>query len=68
MRIKHLNHMQRYRQVLNILGRHGFGFVFDRLPVRGGKSKQTREDTCLTAPERLRSVLEQLGPTYVKLG
>ncbi|ADI02162.1 ABC1 kinase family protein [Syntrophothermus lipocalidus] len=68
MRIKHLNHMQRYRQVLNILGRHGFGFVFDRLPVRNRKSKETRKDTYLTGPERLRSVLEQLGPTYVKLG
>jgi len=60
--------MQRYRQVLNILGRHGFGFVFDRLPVRNRKSKETRKDTYLTGPERLRSVLEQLGPTYVKLG
>jgi len=68
LRIKHLNHMQRYRQVLNILGRHGFGFVFDRLPVRNRKSKETRKDTYLTGPERLRSVLEQLGPTYVKLG
>ncbi|HHV75996.1 MAG TPA: AarF/ABC1/UbiB kinase family protein [Syntrophothermus lipocalidus] len=68
MRIKHWNHMQRYRQVLNILGRHGFGFVFDRLPVRNRKSKETRKDTYPTGPQRLRSVLEQLGPTYVKLG
>ncbi len=68
MRIKHLSHFNRYREVLKILGHHGFGFAFDRLWTKDGKPRGKRKDTFLTAPERLRKVLEDLGPTYVKLG
>lgn len=68
MRIKHLSHFKRYREVLKILGYHGFGYAFDRMSVKDGKPRGRRKDTFLTAPERLRTVLEDLGPTYVKLG
>jgi len=68
LRIKHLSHFKRYREVLKILGYHGFGYAFDRMSVKDGKPRGRRKDTFLTAPERLRTVLEDLGPTYVKLG
>ncbi|NLU50860.1 MAG: AarF/ABC1/UbiB kinase family protein [Syntrophomonadaceae bacterium] len=58
--------MHRYREVANTLARHGFGFLFDRLGVQG--PVQPRRGELTTAPERVRLVLEELGPTYIKLG
>ncbi|MFN8533745.1 MAG: AarF/UbiB family protein [Dehalococcoidia bacterium] len=61
---------QRFRQIANILARHGFGFILDysgmqpwpvRLFVR-------RRHPLYSAPERLRLVIEEIGPTAVKLG
>lgn len=62
----------RYRQVLQILARHGFGWLLDQLGLRHpmplGWLTRHRREAQYTAPQRLRLVLEELGTTYVKLG
>jgi len=69
-------HMNRYRQIITVLFKYGFGDLVDRLHV--GQyleigmqmvSKKRRERVeKLTRSERLRMALEELGPTFVKMG
>lgn len=62
-----LRHMRRYREVIKVLGRYGFGYVLDQLGLLKIRSEHEPADA-LTAPARVRMVLEELGPTYIKLG
>jgi len=69
--ISHIHHLPRYREVVNILIKHGFGFIFDRFTIRKLKEKELKEKIETEGhniPRRLRHVLEELGPTFVKLG
>ena len=70
------HHIDRYRQILQVLFKYGFGELMDNLKIEqiweAGLRKISRKrreavDT-LTAPERFRLALEELGPTFVKLG
>jgi len=69
-------HLNRYRQILGILFKHGFGDLVERLKIEqyievGLQliSKKRREPgEKLSRAERLRMVFEELGPTYIKLG
>ncbi len=63
------NHFERYAEVAEILARHGFGSLTTRLGLGRflpGSGSQGAED--LSDPERLRRALEELGPTFIKLG
>jgi ubiquinone biosynthesis protein len=69
-------HVNRYRQILTALARYGFGDLVDRLKI--GQyieiglqliSRRAREHVeKLSRAERVRLVLEELGPTFIKLG
>ena len=62
----------RYQEIAQTFGRHGIGFlasVFGLsrwLPVHQRSSRPAELSN--TVPQRLRGVLEDLGPTFVKLG
>ncbi|MDD5095243.1 MAG: AarF/ABC1/UbiB kinase family protein [Dehalococcoidia bacterium] len=61
--------LRRFEQVVNVFVKHGFGEVLTRMRV--AERRILRRDVIppqLTAPQRLRLALEELGPTYVKLG
>ena len=66
----------RYRQILRVLIKYGFGELLDTLKIEqyleiGLKlvSKRRRQQVeILTPAERLREAFEELGPTFVKLG
>lgn len=64
-------HFNRYRQILTVLIKHGFGDVVDRLRLRhhaaavGSRAVAAEPHT---PPQRLRRALEELGPTFIKLG
>lgn len=61
-------HFRRYKEIAGILARHGFGWIIDRIGIQEpGEHKKglPREET---APVHLRKMLEELGPTFVKLG
>ncbi len=69
-------HINRYRQVLTVLIKYGFGGLVDRLRISQylevGLQLISREPRVpvesLTIAERVRMALEELGPTFIKLG
>ena len=69
-------HLNRYRQILAVLFKYGFGDLVDVLKIEQYLeiglqmiSKKRREQVeRLTRSERVRMALEELGPTFVKLG
>jgi ubiquinone biosynthesis protein len=65
----------RYRQIVGVLLKYGFGEVLDRMNIVGylqiGSRKlfaRQQEIVALSWAERIRRALEELGPTFVKLG
>jgi ubiquinone biosynthesis protein len=61
----------RVRDISKVLVRHGFGEIVTRLGLRGRKppddpSSETRDTGSIGV--RVRNVLEDLGPSFVKLG
>lgn len=69
--INRISHLPRYREVANILIKHGFGPVFDLVTFKrfwSQKLHKNKEWSSHNLPKRLRLVLEELGPTYIKLG
>jgi ubiquinone biosynthesis protein len=68
-------HLRRYREITEILADHGFGAVLTQLglserlnlPRRILRRQPVPKDE-LTLPVRVRTTLEELGPTFVKLG
>ena len=76
--------LRRTRQIGQVLSRHGLGWLADRagLPILLGKVERARRTLrhpseatgyeagapLLSAPQRLRLAIEELGPTFIKLG
>lgn len=66
--------MRRFRQIVNVLIKYGFGEAIARIrvweSVHFEKSilKSEARDPTLTTAQRLRLALEELGPTFIKLG
>lgn len=66
---KRYNNMKRYKEILSILSKYGFGFISEKvgegIPFSKIKSKLVDE---LSRGERITRALEELGPTFIKLG
>ena len=74
---RNIRSIRRYRTVLGILIKYGFGHVVEQLNINyylelgrrivtlGSAPKEIER---LTQPERLRLAMEELGPTFIKLG
>jgi ubiquinone biosynthesis protein len=73
--VRSVRHIQRYHEIIRVLIRHGFGELVDTLELlpylslprrilRRGKPAPSH----LGVPQRLRLALEELGPTFIKLG
>lgn len=64
--------LQRLRQILSVLVRHGYGHIVQKLGIKDtsvlGIILPTPSAQTASNPERLRQVLEELGPTFVKFG
>ncbi|MHB1397668.1 MAG: ABC1 kinase family protein [Trichloromonadaceae bacterium] len=74
---RNIRSIRRYRNILGILIKYGFGHVVEQLNVNyylelGRKivtlGSAPKEIERLTQPERLRLAMEELGPTFIKLG
>lgn len=71
-------HITRYRRILSILLRNGFGYLFKDLRIhrpsglfrKNGKNTpdESEHEGSTAYAERLRATLIELGPTFVKLG
>lgn len=73
--IRRVRHLQRYREIAQVFIRYGFGELLralELLPYFSLPRKVLYRGRALppylSAPERLRLALEELGPTFVKLG
>jgi ubiquinone biosynthesis protein len=68
------SHRIRYRQVAEVLARHGLGYLLGQLglerlvPFHRGLLGHPRRAEPYTRPEHLRMALEDLGPAFIKLG
>lgn len=67
--------LKRYGQIIEVLQRYGFGYVVDKIGLSSirdltYKFKNTDKVDRLNTPGpvRARKILEELGPTYIKLG
>ncbi len=67
--------MQRFRVIVGVFLKYGYGDLAQRLPLPAPihlpfrKTREAQEEIALlTAPERLRRAFEELGPAFVKLG
>ncbi len=60
----------RLRRVATVVTRHGFGELLARSPLGGrfGGGKADEAEAEDSAPIRFRRLLEELGPTWIKLG
>jgi len=69
-------YVRRYQEILSVLIKYGFGDVVDTLNIKQHieigwqkiSGKQPEQIEKLSRPERVRMTLEELGPTFVKLG
>ncbi len=66
-------HLARLRKILAVLFRNGFGFLFDKLRGLVPESAHSGDwedlaNSPIGIPERLRNIMIELGPTFVKLG
>ena len=69
-------HLNRYRQILTVLFKYGFGDLLEMLKIdqyievglQMISRKRANRVERLSRPQRLRMAFEELGPTYVKLG
>ncbi|HMQ34487.1 MAG TPA: AarF/ABC1/UbiB kinase family protein, partial [Chloroflexaceae bacterium] len=70
-----VRNLQRYWEVQTTFWRYGLGFLVDREELQRvrpflarGLGRQPAAVAALSLPERVRLLLQELGPTYVKLG
>ncbi len=68
-----LRSIPRLRQIFMVLARHGFGHILSTIHVPFAARilsffRKREPSPTLTQPQRLRRVLEDLGPTFIKFG
>ncbi len=68
-------HFVRYRQIVGVFVKYGFAEILDRIDLASRLrlgTKLSRKPVVparhLTPPERVRMALEELGPTFIKIG
>jgi ubiquinone biosynthesis protein len=61
--------LKRFAGITRVLAKHGLGDILDRTVFRGKLSNRTsKANSVYLSPHRLRLVLEDLGPSFIKLG
>lgn len=70
---RRVRHLGRYRQIVQVLVRHGYGAFVDQLgltPLLNWPARLRREPPPppQTLAQHVRAAIEELGPTFIKLG
>lgn len=63
--------LARAQQIVQVLARHGFGWLVDHVELPGIgflRRMQPDEQRAAPTPERVATVMRELGPTFVKIG
>ena len=72
--VRRVQNLPRYRRIITVFAQHGFGAMLEQMGVdRALLStirffRKDRERERLTPARRFRLALEELGPTFIKLG
>lgn len=63
-------HIQRYRQIINVVSKHGLGHLLDLIGLKNPLPLSQRKKISAhpNTATRVRMVLEELGPTFIKIG
>ena len=56
----------RMREVAAVLARYGFGILVQNLNIPGARNHRVESDA--STPERISLAMQELGPTFIKLG
>ncbi|HSQ90358.1 ABC1 kinase family protein [Romboutsia sp.] len=72
MKISYKN-LKRYREIVYILIKYGFSFIVEKLNIEGVAyripiTNPSQEIKNMSTAEKIRRAIEELGPTYIKLG
>ena len=60
---------RRASEIAQVAARHGFGYLFERGPLGLVRQRRAEEDARLSSrAQRVRDMLVELGPTWVKFG
>ncbi|MFZ3173176.1 MAG: AarF/ABC1/UbiB kinase family protein [Carboxydocellales bacterium] len=71
---KRIRHIGRYKEVAAVLARNGFGFILvetglsDLLPFSRRFIPKLDTGEIMSVGQRIRQVIEELGPTFIKMG
>ncbi len=71
---KRIRHLGRYKEVAAVLARNGFGFILvetglsDLLPFASRFMPNLETGESKSVGQRIRQVIEELGPTFIKMG
>ena len=72
---KNYKNLTRLIRIISIIGKYGFSVFLSRIKIGLGglpdkilRARQEKSLVSLTAPQRLRLAIEELGPTFIKLG
>ena len=65
---KSRRHIRRYREIAGVLAKHGWGWLVHRIGLAEHLGRRLPKAGPVEAPTHLREMLEELGPTFVKLG
>jgi len=71
---RRIRHLQRYRDIAKAFVRNGFGYLVkelgltERFPLSSLRSAASESAGMKTTGERIRLFLEELGPTFIKIG
>lgn len=68
-----IKHAQRYQEIINAFLRNGFSYLIYRLGLTDSSSSKKLKESDInmnlrTVGEKLRNILQGLGPTFIKLG
>ena len=72
MKISYKN-LKRYKEIVNILIKYGFTYIVEKLNIEGIAYKipittPPMEIQNMSTGEKIRRAIEELGPTYIKIG
>lgn len=70
---KRMRHIGRYKEVVTVLVQNGFGFLVetglsDKLPFSKSFHLKSEKGDLKSVGRRIRRVIEELGPTFIKIG
>ena len=71
--LKRFRNLTRLREIANVLSRHGFGYLFDQAGLRDLLHRRSMVEGAerqgkLTTPQRMFFAINELGPTFIKIG